>query len=93
MNYYKEHKMNGIKERLVVGAFYIAIMRGRRFILPHTNRYFLLSCMFQNNLYQTETFRNYSVINLLIRREPLVLPRSIKNYIYRQNCNFACCPI
>jgi len=68
MNYYKEHKMNGIKERLVVGALYIAIIRGRRFILSHMNRYFLLSCMFQNNLYHTETFCSYIVINLLIRR-------------------------
>jgi len=46
MNYYKELKMNGIKERLVVGAFYIVIIHGSRFILPHTNRYILLSCMF-----------------------------------------------
>jgi len=58
MNYYKEHKMNGIKERLVVGAFCIVIIPGRRFILPQMNRYFLLSCMFRINLYHTETFCN-----------------------------------
>jgi hypothetical protein len=58
MNYYKEHKMNGIKERLVVGAFCIVIIRRRKFILPQMNRYFLLSCMFHNNLYHTETFYN-----------------------------------
>lgn len=56
MNYYKEHKMNGIKERLVVGGFCIVIIRGRWFVLLHMNRYFLLSCMFRNNLCHTETF-------------------------------------
>jgi hypothetical protein len=57
--------MSGIKERLVVGAFLIVIMRGKRFILPHMNRYFLLSCMFQNNMYHTETLCSYSIMTLI----------------------------
>ena len=85
--------MNGIKERLVVGAFGIVIIRGRRFILPHMNRYFVLPCMFQQNLYHTETFCNYSVSNPLILQDPHVLPKNIKICIYRQNCNFACSAI
>jgi hypothetical protein len=55
MNYYKEHKMNGIKERLVVGVFGTLIIRESRFILLHMNHYVLLSCMFQHKLYHTET--------------------------------------
>lgn len=83
MNYYKEHKMNGIKERLVAGTFCIVIIRGRRFILLNMNRYFLLLVCFAI----TFTILKLSaviVINLLIRRESLVLPKSIKNCIYRQ---------
>lgn len=91
MNYYKEHKMNGINERLVVGTFCIVIIRGRRFILPNMNRYFPFVCF----AITFTILKLYAVIviNLLIRRETLVFPKSIKNYIYRQNCNFSCCLI
>jgi hypothetical protein len=89
MNYYKEHKMNGIKERLVIGAFGTVIIRESRFTLLHMNRYVSLSCMFQSNLHHTETFCNYSEVNLLIGREPLLLPKKYKD-LHIQKCNFSC---